>query len=164
MPSHSTKIVIIGVGLIGPRHAQAVLQEPTAELLCIVDPNAAAQEVAHKLGTAWYASTKDMLAAGYRPDAAIVCTPNHTHVLVSKELLEAGIHVLVEKPISGDVESAQSLVIVQLLFLLSNANSYDRLNTQLITTLLSLWVIIAASIHTLWPRRTSFKLKTLAMS
>lgn len=104
--------MIVGTGLIGPRHAQAVLQEPTAELSCVVDPNPAAQKVAQDLGTTWFASTKEMLATGCRPDAAIVCTPNHTHVPVSKELLEADIHVLVEKPISGDVESAQSLVIM----------------------------------------------------
>ena len=110
MSSSPTKIVIVGTGLIGPRHAHAVLQEPTAELSCIVDPNPAAEKVAHDLGTTWYASTKDMVAAGCKPDAAIVCTPNHTHVPVSKELLEAGVHVLVEKPISGDVDSAQSLV------------------------------------------------------
>lgn len=110
MPPCPTKIVIVGTGLIGPRHAQAVLQEPTAELACIVDPHPAAQKVAQDLDTTWYASAKEMLAAGCRPAAAIVCTPNHTHVPVSKELLEAGIHVLVEKPISGDVETAQSLV------------------------------------------------------
>lgn len=81
-----------------------------AELSCIVDPNPAAQKVAQDLGTAWYNSIKEMLASGCRPVAAIVCTPNHTHVSVSKELLDAGIHVLVEKPISGDAESAQSLV------------------------------------------------------
>ncbi|KAE9993648.1 hypothetical protein Vi05172_g1069 [Venturia inaequalis] len=110
MPPVPTKIVIIGTGLIGPRHAQAVLREPMAELSCIVDPNPAAQKVAQDLGTAWYNSTKEMLASGCRPVAAIVCTPNHTHVSVSKELLDAGIHVLVEKPISGDAESAQSLI------------------------------------------------------
>jgi predicted dehydrogenase len=45
-----------------------------------------------------------------KPDAAIVCTPNHTHVAVSKELLDNGINVLVEKPISTDVGSGKELV------------------------------------------------------
>jgi predicted dehydrogenase len=47
-----------------------------------------------------------------KPDAALVCTPNHTHVAVSKELLQAGIHVLCEKPISIDVESGRELVLL----------------------------------------------------
>jgi predicted dehydrogenase len=125
MSANSTKIVIVGAGQIGPRHAQAVLQEPTAELSCIVDLNQAAQKVAHDLGTAWYASTKEMVAAGCKPDAAIVCTPNHSHVPVSKELLDAGIHVLVEKPISGDVESGQSLVDMPPSIFNSNTNNYS---------------------------------------
>jgi predicted dehydrogenase len=110
MSVNPTGIAIVGTGLIGPRHARAVLQEPTAKLSCIVDLNPAAQKIAEDLGVVWYASIEDMVAAGCKPEAAIVCTPNHTHVPVSSELLEAGIHVLVEKPISGDVESAQSLV------------------------------------------------------
>jgi predicted dehydrogenase len=126
MSLNLTKIVIIGTGLIGPRHAHAVLQEPTAELSCIVDPNSAAQEIAHNLGTTWYASIADMVLAGCKPDAAIVCTPNHTHVPVSKELLEAGIHVLVEKPISGDVKSAQSLVVKPLSTFDSSTNNQSR--------------------------------------
>jgi predicted dehydrogenase len=126
MSSSPKKIVIVGTGLIGPRHAYAVLQEPTAELSSIVDPNSAAQKIAHDLGTTWYASIEDMVAAGCKPDAAIVCTPNHTHVPVSKALLEAGIHVLVEKPISGDVESAQSLVVMPPSIFDSNTNNRPR--------------------------------------
>jgi predicted dehydrogenase len=106
----SVKIAIVGTGLIGPRHAQAVLQDPEAELACIVDPNPAAESIANELGTTLYASIQDMLASSHRIDAAIVCTPNHTHVAVSKELLDGGVHVLVEKPISVDVGSGSELV------------------------------------------------------
>lgn len=148
MPSGPTKIVIVGTGLIGPRHAQAVLQEPTAELSCIVDPNPAAQKVAQDLGTIWYASTKEMLAAGCRPDAAIVCTPNHTHVPVSKELLEAGIHVLVEKPISGDVESAQSMVNMSRSISRSRANNRFRSSAPGTRALFYLWVTTVDSTRT----------------
>ncbi|KKY14727.1 putative quinate utilization oxidoreductase [Diplodia seriata] len=51
-----------------------------------------------------------MLSSPDKPDAAIVCTPNHTHVTVSTELLSNGIHVLCEKPISVDIASGQALV------------------------------------------------------
>jgi predicted dehydrogenase len=103
-------IAIVGTGLIGPRHAKAVLQDPEAQLVCIVDPNPVAKSVAEELGTVLYASIQDMLVSNHKPDAAIVCTPNHTHVAVSKELLDGGVHVLVEKPISGDVASGLDLV------------------------------------------------------
>lgn len=104
------KIAVVGIGLIGPRHAAAVRSNPNAELVCIVDPKPAAKKVGTELGCPWYESVADMLASMSKPDAALVCTPNHTHVAVSKELLDGGLHVLCEKPISTDIESGQSLV------------------------------------------------------
>ncbi|EON65308.1 hypothetical protein W97_04546 [Coniosporium apollinis CBS 100218] len=110
MGSSPVKIAIIGTGLIGPRHAQAVLNEPDAILSCIVDPSPAAEAIAKQLEVLRYASVQEMLASSSKPDAAIVCTPNHTHVSVSKELLDGDVHVLCEKPISVDVPSGQDLV------------------------------------------------------
>lgn len=109
-PSNNVKIAVVGTGLIGPRHAQAVLKEPQASLTCIVDPSPAAEAVASTLNVPWYKSIRDMLLSDDKPDAAIVCTPNHTHVALSKELLEGGVHVLVEKPISVDIASGRELV------------------------------------------------------
>lgn len=105
-----TRIAIVGTGLIGPRHAEAILSEHSAVLACIVDPSPAARTVAMKLRCPLYTSVQAMLASADRPDAALVCTPNHTHVAISKELLEGGVHVLCEKPISVDVASGQELV------------------------------------------------------
>jgi predicted dehydrogenase len=122
------KIAIIGTGLIGPRHAQAVLQDPETELVCIVDPNPAAMRVAEDLGTVWYSSVQDMLLSVHKPDAAIVCTPNHTHVSISKELLDGGVHVLVEKPISVDVASGLSLVCIVISFYLTENSTTNVLS------------------------------------
>ncbi|ORY10430.1 hypothetical protein BCR34DRAFT_485686 [Clohesyomyces aquaticus] len=104
------KIVVVGTGLIGPRHAEAVVKDPDAELTCIVDPNPAAEAVALRFGCPLYKSIQDMLSAPNKPYAALVCTPNHTHVPLSKELLEAGLHVLCEKLISTDITSGQELI------------------------------------------------------
>lgn len=107
----SISIAIIGSGLIGPRHAKAVIQDRDASLHCIVDPSPAGASVAKGLGTAYHRSISDMLASpSGKPDAAIVCTPNKMHVALSKELLSAGIHVLCEKPLSVDIPSGESLV------------------------------------------------------
>lgn len=105
-----TKIAIIGGGLIGPRHASVVLSNPTTQMSGLVDPGAHGPAVAEKLNTPHFSSIQELLDSPYRPDGAIVCTPSHTHVALSRELLAAGVHVMVEKPISTDIESGRELV------------------------------------------------------
>lgn len=108
--SKPVRIAIVGVGLIGPRHAQAVIDEPDAELACFVDPSPNAEAIAKKFNCSLFKSIQDLLTSSSKPDAALVCTPNHTHVALSKELLEGGLHVLCEKPISIDIASGDDLV------------------------------------------------------
>lgn len=103
-------IAIVGAGLIGPRHAESVVKCTDASLAAFVDPNPQAEAIAKKYGVPLYHDVDDLLASGLRPDAAIVCSPNSTHVTLSKQLLDAGIHVLVEKPVAIDVPSGQDLV------------------------------------------------------
>src|SRR5215472_602651 len=104
-------IAVVGTGLIGPRHAEAVINCPEAKLLCIVDPNPAAQSVSSRFQVPLYSSIQAMLSSPeYKPDGAVVCTPNHTHVAVSKDLLDAGVHVLCEKPIASDIPGGRELV------------------------------------------------------
>jgi predicted dehydrogenase len=108
------KIAIIGTGIIGPRHAQAVLTNPNTILTVIVDPSSHAIPLATSLGTAYYTSVSELLVSSAIPQAAIICTPNSTHVAIAVELLEAGIHVLVEKPISTTIASGHFLVATAL--------------------------------------------------
>lgn len=107
------KIAIIGSGLIGPRHAQSVLSSPSTDLVALVDPAANnAKPIAFKLQTAYFESIASMLSSDTvsKPDAAIVCTPNHAHVAVSRELLANGIHVLIEKPVSDSIDTGLELL------------------------------------------------------
>lgn len=106
----SIKIAIIGAGLIGPRHAKSVINNPDTELIALVDPMPAGVQTASDLGTNYYPSVSALLSSPHRPDAAIVCTPNQTHVPVAKELLSGNVHVLLEKPISNTIETGHSLL------------------------------------------------------
>ena len=109
-PPLSLKIAIIGGGLIGPRHAQSVLSNPSTKLVALVDPALHGPQTASSLSTAYYPSISALLSSPHRPDAAIICTPNKTHVPLSLQLINAGIHVLVEKPISTTVEDGRALI------------------------------------------------------
>jgi predicted dehydrogenase len=105
-----TRIAVIGAGLIGPRHAQTVANNPDAELVAIVDLTPAGAQLASNLGVAYYKSIDLLLLSPDKPDAAIICTPNHTHVAVGLQLVCNAVHILVEKPVSIDVASGKELV------------------------------------------------------
>ncbi|KAK9380006.1 quinate utilization oxidoreductase [Kockiozyma suomiensis] len=104
------KFAVIGAGLIGPRHARTVAADPDAELVAIVDPMPGGAKLASELSTAHYKSIADLVASPDKPDAAIICTPNHTHVPVATELSDAGINILIEKPFSTDIPSGKNLL------------------------------------------------------
>lgn len=103
-------IAVIGAGLIGPRHARTASALDASKLVAIVDPAQPGVLLASDLGVPHYKSIADLVASPDKPEAAIVCTPNHTHVAVAKELSAAGIHVLLEKPVSTNIGSGQELI------------------------------------------------------
>ncbi|CAK7231695.1 hypothetical protein SBRCBS47491_008018 [Sporothrix bragantina] len=111
------KVAIVGFsGLIGKRHTVHVLENPATDLIAVIDPSPGAASIKTDLGvpetTPIFADVADLLKSTTvpKPDCAIICTPPHTHVPISTTLIEAGIHVLVEKPISDTVESGRALV------------------------------------------------------
>lgn len=109
-PTIISMAVVGGGGFIGKRHCQHVQENLQARLCAIVDPGAAGVETARALGVPVYATVAELLQSPDKPDAAIICTPNHTHVPVGVQLVDAGIHVLCEKPIAIDHASGRALV------------------------------------------------------
>ena len=104
------KIALIGSGTIGPRHAQFIPKIKETTLCAVVDPGKQGQIIASDFGVPYYPSVSELLTSSDIPDAAIICTPNHTHAAISKELIEKGIHILVEKPLSDDLEDGASII------------------------------------------------------
>ncbi|KAI1309808.1 hypothetical protein F5Y03DRAFT_347430 [Xylaria venustula] len=111
-PKPPVRIAVIGFGgLIGRRHTAHVLANTSATLAAVVDSAPGAPELAAQLapGVPYYRSVAEMLSAA-TPDAAIVCTPNAFHVSVGLELADAGVHLLVEKPLADTTAAARTLV------------------------------------------------------
>ena len=94
------RVGILGAGHMARQHAQAIARLPgLAAVTAIVDPDTTAMEDARRMhpGVAGFASLHELLRA--QPvDVVHVCTPPHTHEMLTDEALEGGCHVYVEKP------------------------------------------------------------------
>ena len=103
-----TRVAVVGVGQFGRNHARVVAQSQRAELVAVVDSDAArAAEIAGQHGCR---ALPDAEMLGGMVDAAIVAVPTSAHADVACRLMEEGIDVLVEKPIAPDLESADRLI------------------------------------------------------
>lgn len=101
------RIAVVGAGSIGKTHIELV--KKLAALDAVVDPSAAAERFAQEAGAKWFSHLENYLSA-QRPHGAIIATPNTLHAEQGMRCLEAGIPILVEKPISDDAQSAAALI------------------------------------------------------
>jgi len=101
------KIGVIGAGSISDVHLQSYRQHPGAEIYAICDLNAErAQAKASAYGASKTFTDYRELLALPEIDAVSVCTWNNTHAEIAIAALQAGKHVLVEKPLCKTVEEA----------------------------------------------------------
>lgn len=129
----STRIAVIGAGLMGADHARIVAEElpgATLQLVCDTD-EARARQVAERFGAAQIATDPETAIARDDVDAVIVASPDFTHAPLSLACIRARKRVLCEKPLSQssaeclDVTAAEGAAgerFVQLGFM----RRYDR--------------------------------------
>jgi predicted dehydrogenase len=105
------RTAVIGVGYLGRFHAQKYAQQaPGCELVAVVDTRAEAREqVAAELQVR---PLEDYRALLGQVDAVSVVTPTPAHFPVARAFLEAGTHVLLEKPITETPQEARDLIAI----------------------------------------------------
>jgi predicted dehydrogenase len=102
------RVAVVGVGHLGQHHARLLAELPGVELAGVVDTNAArAQEIAAKYGTHAWAHPRELVG---HVDAVCIAAPTVVHVELALPFLDAGIGVLVEKPLAASVADADRLV------------------------------------------------------
>jgi predicted dehydrogenase len=102
------RVGVVGTGYLGRLHARILTEMPEAEVAGFVETDdAIAAEVSANLKLKRFASVE---ALAHEIDCAVVATPTITHYDVSRQLIEAGCDVMVEKPITPSVEDAQRLI------------------------------------------------------
>jgi UDP-N-acetylglucosamine 3-dehydrogenase len=102
------EVAVVGAGQMGRLHVRVVAECEDTSLQAIVDEDPQAERLARERGVPWLGSVEELLRTT-RPDLAIVALPTSGHVL-ARTLLEAGVPVLVEKPIASTLEEAGELI------------------------------------------------------
>ena len=99
---------VIGTGSLGRNHARILTEISTVQVTGFVDANdAIAADITNTLNLKRYDSVE---ALAKDIDCAVVATPTTTHYDIATQLLEAGVDVLVEKPITSTVDEAKRLI------------------------------------------------------
>jgi len=104
----TVRTAVVGVGYLGQFHAEKYAGLPGSELVAVVDTDIGrARQIAAKLNVAAYDSYRELFG---KVDAVSVVTPTNLHHQVALALLNNGIDVLVEKPITVTLQEADDLV------------------------------------------------------
>ena len=108
---NEVKLAVIGAGVIGKRHLKAISAVAQAKLVAIVDSDPRAKKIAAAVDAPFYETTGTMFR-DLEPDGVVISTPTDHHLQPLLECLQAGTHVLVEKPIAATMKEAEAVVAV----------------------------------------------------
>ena len=105
------RTAVIGVGSLGRQHARihaALAAEGASQFVAVCDLNEeTARSISSERETEWTTNWRELIG---RIDAASLAVPTEAHCEIACGLLEAGIHVLVEKPISRTLDEADRMI------------------------------------------------------
>src|SRR5262245_2675243 len=100
-------VAVVGTGYFGRFHADHYARNKRAKLLTVIDTNEErARAVAAEFGAQSAFDYRSILG---KVDAASIAVPTPLHYEIARDLIQAGIHVLIEKPIADTVERASAL-------------------------------------------------------
>jgi len=100
------KILVVGVGSIGRRHAQNA-KKFAETAICECNPELG-HKIAAELGLPLFLDIHRGL--DWKPDHVIVATPTHVHLAIASLAIESGAHVLIEKPISHSLDNVREFL------------------------------------------------------
>ena len=101
---------VIGVGHLGQHHARVYTELLDARLVGVADSDLdRARVIGDHLGVSAYSSLEELIER-QAPDAVSIVVPTSLHYEIAKKAMEAGLHVLVEKPVTTRPEEAEKLL------------------------------------------------------
>jgi len=99
------RVGVVGAGAMGALHARVIAQSDTTQLAWIADPAPGGQTVAARYGARWIPEP-DLADA----DAVVVAVPTHLHHDVAMSVIDAGLPLLLEKPLAETYARSEAVV------------------------------------------------------
>jgi predicted dehydrogenase len=129
--SQILKVAVVGVGHLGKWHADKYAAATDCELVAVVDTNIEnARDIAQKHGADAYSDYRDIIPL---VDAISLVVPTSLHYKIAREFLEAGIHCLIEKPVTESIAEAETLIeIARVNKLVLQVGHIERFNSVMI--------------------------------
>jgi len=104
--SNKIRTGVIGVGSMGKNHVR--IYNDISNFVAVSDPNEAlGKKIAKQYNVKWYKDYRDMLSV---VEAVSIVVPTRYHRSVSEDVIDAGVHLLVEKPLAGNLIDARAIV------------------------------------------------------
>jgi predicted dehydrogenase len=108
-------VVVVGAGVFGRNHArvyrQLAEQGEAVRLVGVVDADPVrADGVAREFGCRAFGSVEQLLSTHSEVQAASIAVPTSKHLEIATELMEAGVHVLIEKPLASSLREADEMI------------------------------------------------------
>lgn len=108
------KFAVIGQGHIGKRHAEMIRRNTEAELVAVCDVLDKKETGCADIEVPYFRSIDELLGSGLEIDVVNICTPNAFHAPYAVQALEAGKHVVIEKPIALSKQDAEQILFTSL--------------------------------------------------
>lgn len=106
-----TRVAVVGAGSFGRNHLRVYRELEAAQLVAVIDANEATRTaLSSEYGVPAFASVDELLAAELDVQAASVCVPTVHHASTAQKLMENGVDVLIEKPISSTLAEADAII------------------------------------------------------
>ena len=105
-----TRVALVGCGKVGGLHCKAVAQIPEAEFVAVCDADSSrASKFAIEHKAQAFTTIEEMILKA-KPDVLLIATPHPLHRQPTVAALNAGVHVLVEKPMAASIEDCDAMI------------------------------------------------------
>ncbi len=108
------RFAVVGCGHIGKRHAEMITRESGAGLVALCDIRPQEELGIDAYEVPFFPSLEALLEAGLEIDVITICTPNGLHAAMAIQAIEAGHHVVIEKPMALTQADAEKVVFASL--------------------------------------------------